>query len=45
MERQRMIAVNVNITERSLGDVVNDFKERMKDQKLPPACRRRSSAG
>lgn len=36
VDRQRMIAVNANLTGRSLGDVVEDFKSRIKDQKLPP---------
>ena len=35
VERQRMIAVNANITGRSLGDVVNDFKDKIRDEKLP----------
>ncbi|MHB8919116.1 MAG: efflux RND transporter permease subunit, partial [Desulfocucumaceae bacterium] len=35
-DRQRMIAVNANLEGRSLGDVVNDFKLKLKEQKLPP---------
>ncbi|MCL6610274.1 MAG: efflux RND transporter permease subunit [Peptococcaceae bacterium] len=36
IDRQRMIAVNANLEGRSLGDVVNDFKLKLKDMNLPP---------
>ncbi len=36
IDRQRMIAVNANLEGRSLGDVVNDFKQKLKDLNLPP---------